>query len=393
MKALKPIKKMSKEGREKRVLLALVEYYIKTGKPVGSSILKEADIGELSSATIRNYFARLEDEGYLVQQHSSGGRLPTEKAFRFYAHEHINSHEILPEIEKDCRTLDNHDSRKITSYLQFAAEELSRLTNSAIFLSAPRFDHDYITAIKFISIDNTHSLCIIITDFGVIKTEVIYVEKKLSAFSVKRIEDYFQWRLTGHNPPLHLEAEEEQLAQKIYNELIVRYIVGYSNFTDYEIYRTGFSKLITYPEFHDASQLATSLSLFENSHSMRLLLKECTKHNAIRFWIGTDLESYSTLTPNCAILAIPYRINSQPVGAIGLLSSMRIPYDKLFALLYLFSDIISETVTRNIYKFKIKYRQPQQSPLSLDTENTQLLHQTEPLLLEDMNTISGVEKK
>ncbi|MBA3603016.1 MAG: heat-inducible transcriptional repressor HrcA [Parachlamydiaceae bacterium] len=391
MKTLKPIKKMSKEGREKRVLLALVEYYIKSGKPVGSSILKEVDVGDLSSATIRNYFARLEEEGYLIQQHISGGRLPTEKAFRLYAQEHIESRGLAAEIEKNCRSIDNNDSRKITSYLQLAAEELSRLTNSAIFLSAPRFDHDFITAIKFISIDNTHGLCVIITDFGVIKTEVIYVEKKLSAFSIKRIEDYFQWRLTGHNPPHNIEIDEEQLAQKIYNELLVRYIVGYSNFTDYEIYRTGFSKLITYPEFYDATQLATSLSLFENSHSMRLLLKECSKHNAMKFWIGTDLEPYSTLTPNCSILAMPYRINSHPVGAIGLLSSMRIPYDKLFALLYLFADIISETVTRNIYKFKIKYRQPQQSPLSFDIQNSQLLHQTEPLLLEDMNTILGVE--
>lgn len=380
------IKKMNKEGREKRVLLALVEYYIQTGKPVGSSSLKEVDIGDLSSATIRNYFARLEQEGYLIQQHTSGGRIPTEKAFRYYAKENVESRELPPEVKERCQTIENHDSRKITSYLQQAAEELGRLTHSAIFLSAPRFDHDSITTIKFISIDNTHGLCIIITDFGVIKTEIVYVDKKLSAFSIKRIEDYFQWRLTGHNPPDHIEPDEERLAQKIYNELVVRYIVGYSNFTDYEIYRTGFSHLITYPEFHDATQLATSLSLFENSHSMRLLLKECSKHNAMKFWIGTDLESYSTLTPNCAILAIPYRIATQPVGAIGLLSSMRIPYDKLFPLLYLFSDMISETITRNIYKFKIKFRHPHESP-ALAAENTQLLSQAEPLLLENMNTL------
>lgn len=383
MKALKPIKKLSKEDRERRVLLALVEYYILNGKPVGSATLKEADIGDLSAATIRNYFAHLEQEGYLEQQHSSGGRIPTDKAFRIYAQDQMNARELSHEIEKEIKELGQNDSREIAAYLQLVAEELSRMTNSAVFLSAPRFDHDFITTIKLVTVDHIRSLCIIVTDFGVIKTEVIHLDRRLSTFSIKRIEDYFQWRLTGITPPENLDLEEEQLAQKIYNELVVRYIVGYSNFTDDEIYRTGFSKLIAYPEFHDATTLASSLSLFENRHSMRLLLKDCSKHNTLKFWIGEDLAPYSTLTPDCAILATPYRINTHVAGAIGILSSVRIPYGKLFNLLRIFSEVISETITRNMYKFKIKYRQPQQ-PLNLNTAEPRLLKQADPLLLEDM---------
>lgn len=384
MKTLNSIKKMSKEDRERRVLLALVEYYILSGKPVGSATLKEADIGDLSAATIRNYFARLEEEGYLIQQHTSGGRLPTDKAFRLYAQEKINCCYLTPEEEEEIRALHSHDSREIASYLQAAAEELSRMTSSAVFLSAPRFDHDFITAIKLLGIDQKRILCVIVTDFGVVKTEVIHVEKKLSAFAIKRIEEYFQWRLTGLNPPENLIQEEEILAQKIYNELVVRYIVGYSNFSDDEIYRTGFSKLVAYPEFHDAAILASSLSLFENKHSMRLLLKDCSKHNTVKFWIGEDLIPYAALTPNCSILATPYRINTQAAGAIGILSSVRIPYGKIFSILNAFSQVISQTLTRNMYKFKIKYRQPQQQPLDLNTAEIRLIKQTEPLLLEDL---------
>lgn len=380
MTTLHPIKKTSKEEREKRVLFALVEYYILSGKPVGSSTLKEADIGDLSSATIRNYFAHLEEEGYLVQQHTSGGRMPTDKAFRLYAREQMESKDISPEMQNEISSLSQHESREIASYLQQAAEELSRLTNSAVFLSAPRFDHDFIINIKLLSIDSTRCLCVVVTDFGTIKTEVIQIDRKLSSFSIKRIEEYFHWRLTGLNPPENFESEEEQIAHKIYNELILRYIVGYSNFTDDEIYRTGFSKLIVYPEFHDATLLASSLALFENKPSMRLLLKDCTKHNSIKFWIGDDLAS---LPQNCAILAAPYKINRHPAGAIGLLSSVRIPYGKLFGLLNAFSEVISATITRNMYKFKIQYRHPQQ-PLSLDQAEARLIKQTEPLLLEDM---------
>jgi heat-inducible transcriptional repressor len=116
---------------------------------------------------------------------------------------------------------------------------------------------------------------------------------------------------------------------------------------------------------------------------MRLLLKECTSHDVLKFWIGDDLFPYTIQTPSCSILAIPYRINNQAVGAIGLLSSIRIPYKQLFALLHQFSDIVSQTLTHNLYKFQIQYRQPQEKPLNLKAE-TQLLKQTEPLLLEDM---------
>lgn len=384
MKALNPIKKMSKEEREKRVLLALIDYYILSGKPVGSTTLKEVDIGDLSAATIRNYFAHLEEEGYLVQQHTSGGRLPTDKAFRLYAHEHLHSRELTPEIESEINPLRHNDSREIASYLQEVAEELSRLTNSAVFLSAPRFDHDFITSIKLLVIDHARCLCVIVTDFGVIKTEVIQIDRKFSSFSIKRIEEYFHWRLTRLNPPESLEPEEEQLAHRIYNELVIRYFVGYSNFSDEEIYRTGFSRLVAYPEFHDAAVLASSLSLFESRPSMRLLLKDCSKHNTLKFWIGDDLAPYAITTPNCAILTAPYKINTQCAGAIGLLSSVRIPYGKLFSLLSAFSEIISATITRNMYKFKIKYRQPLQPLMNLEMVEKRLLKQTEPLMLEDM---------
>lgn len=379
--AVAPVKKSNKEDRERRVLLALVEYYIQSGQPVGSATLKEVGIDDLSAATIRNYFARLDEEGYLIQHHSSGGRTPTDKAFRLYAQEQMGS---TSEINPNLETLESNETRAIATYLQSAAEELSKLTQSAIFFSAPRFDHDFITQIKLVTIDPTRCLCILVTDFGVVKTEIIHIDKKLTAFAIKRIEEYFHWRLTGYNPPKNFEADEEALAKRIYNELLVRYIVAYSNFTEDEIYRTGFSKLIAYPEFHDASRLATSLSLFENSHSMRLLLKDCSTHNSLKFWIGDDLLPYAQQSPNCAILAIPYKINNHVVGAIGLLSSVRIPYGKLFGLLQTFSETISKAITRTIYKFKIQYRHPHQQPLNLSKNEVHLLKQAEPLLLEDM---------
>lgn len=382
MKALRPIpiKKTGKQDRERQVLLGLVDYFIKTGKPVGSNTLKDAGFGDLSSATLRNYFAHLEDTGYLTQAHTSGGRIPTSKAYRLFAQAYIDSSDPLE--EKPFQHLRQFDSREIAVFLQEAAESLGKISRCAVFLSAPRFDHDMVVDIKLVSLDAFRCLCILITDFGVVQTEILRLPEKLSSFAVKRIEGYFHCRLTGISRPENLEPEEETIAQAFYNELMLRYIVGYSNFVDEDVYRTGFSNLLTYPDFQEAKMLAGTLSLFENVHGMRLLLRECLALDQLKVWIGEDLDNYAP-NSNCSILSIPYYINRKAVGAIGIMGPMRIPYRMFFSLLRQFSDTVSETLTKNIYKFKISFRQPQEGTLYLQKEENKLIGQSRLILLED----------
>ena len=382
MKTWKPvsIKRVGKHDRERQVLLGLVEFYIQTGKPVGSNALKEAGFGDLSSATIRNYFAHLEETGYLMQSHSSGGRIPTYLAYRTYAQTFL--HDDSSELKgDDFQSLRQFDSREIALFLQEAAESLSRLGHCAVFLSAPRFDHDFVVDLKLIPLDAFRCLCVLITDFGVVQTEVLPLPEKLSSFAIKRIENYFHWRLRGVEQPEDLEPGEEAIGQNFYNELMLRYIVGYSTFVDEDIYRTGFSRLLDYADFQNASLLASGLSLFENMHSMRLLLKECKALDRLKFWIGDDLATYVS-NPNCSVIAIPYYINHKPVGAVGLLGPTRLPYRTLFSTMRLFSENVSETLTRNIYKFKISFRQPEIGKLYLQKEEYQLIGQSRPILLE-----------
>lgn len=352
------VKRSQKQERERSVLLGLVEYYLNTGKPVGSNTLKDAGFGELSSATIRNYFASLESEGYLIQQHTSGGRIPTDKALRLYAQEQLDHITLDSHSNAVLEKLAAIETGEIARYLQQAADTLSDLTGCAVFLNAPRFDQDFIVQIKFVEVDVQRALCVLLTSFGVIHTEVVHIDKKLSSFSVKRIEGYFQWRLTGHGKPEHMEREEEALAQQLYNEVMVRYIVGYSNFIDEEIYRTGFSKLLRYAEFQEAGALAGSLSLFENAQSMRHLLHETTTHETLKFWIGSDLDSYISDPQHSAVITIPYRVNHQTVGSIGVLGPSRISYKKLFGILHHFSETISKVLTRDLYRYKISIRTP-----------------------------------
>ncbi|QVL56189.1 MAG: heat-inducible transcriptional repressor HrcA [Simkaniaceae bacterium] len=375
-------KRKQRAEREREVLLGLVELYLLTGKPVGSNTLKENGFDNISSATIRNYFAILEKEGYLMQQHSSGGRIPTSLAYKLYANFHINSCQIDP---KDLALLQkelNHDTREIAGYLQNGAELLSNLTQGAVFLSAPRFDQDIIIDIKLVGIDAKRCLIVVITDFGLVHTEILYTPKKLSSFSLKRIESYFHFRLTGLDRP-KLNQEEEDLASNFYNEIMMRHIVGYSNFSAIDIYKTGFSKLLRFPEFQDATVLATGLSIFENTSFMRKLLGRCTREGDLKVWIGDDIHHPSASIAQSSIIAIPYYIHGKAIGAIALLGPIRMPYPKLFGILRTFSQILSEVLTRNLYKYKITYRQPKSEQVEMQTAPPKLIKQDDPLQLED----------
>jgi len=381
-------KKPSKQDREQAVLLGLVELYLQTGKPVGSQTLKECGFDSLSPATLRNYFANLEELGFLKQQHSSGGRIPTHQAYKLYAESTYESSELNHAEKQKLHALLSKETREVHLYLQKATETLANWSQSAIFLSSPRFDQDFVLEVKLVSLDAHRLLCALITDFGTIRSEVLFTDKKLSAFSIKRIEQFFHWRLTGQEKP-SLSDEEEKTALLLYNEAMLRHLVNYSHFSSSDLVKTGFSKMLHYPDFMDASSLASGLALFEDDEALHRLLADACKRSGISFHIGEDLGSFSALANTCSVLTIPYKIDQAIVGAIGLLCPSRAPYKKHFALLKAASSILSDSLTRSLHKFKITYRQPKTEQIDFSKQTILLSNQGSDrksgFLLEDQH--------
>ncbi len=356
--------------RALEVLLGLVELYIEQGKPVGSNTLREQGFEHLSSATIRNYFVDLERRGLLHQAHTSGGRTPTSEAFRLYASEALENHH--PHT-KELGELEFSASKQLLPFLQLGAERLSEISGYATFLSSVRFDQDFILDIKLVGIDEKRALCVMVTDFGQIYTEVLSLPTKISSFALKRIEGYIVWRIKGGEQPANLSQMELSFAGDFYSEIMVRYLVRYSNYSDEDVFRTGFSRLLTYPEFNDPLALATGLSLFENPAHMRLLLNDCVREGSIRFWIGKDLASYGAGGDMCTVLAIPYYIGTTAAGAIGLLGPSRMPYPELFGLMKDISTHLTNSLTKTLLKFKISFRQPRSTTPYLNDQTAQNL--------------------
>ncbi len=348
---------MAKKDREIALLFGLIELFLKSNKPVGSHTLQENGFEFLSSATIRNYFSKLEKNGLLKQQHSSGGRIPTSLAFRKYASHCLDELSISSESEQFLSKHLKSEKQELSAYLQESAEILSHMTQCGAFLLMPIFDQDFIRTIKLVDMGNKQLLAIIVTDFGLIQTETLYLPKELLPKQIHKLEAFCLWKLGKEENPKIEDANLSKIAQYIYNELIVRHLTGSSSSAE-TIYQTGLSKLLSYAEFQDPSSFAHVLNLFEDLSLIHPLLNESCKLGNLSCWIGEELFSFSPFATSCSILTVPYFIGQIPVGAVALLGPLRLPYKELFGILHCFANHISETLTKNVYKFKIQFHSP-----------------------------------
>jgi heat-inducible transcriptional repressor len=351
-----------KAEREKQVLFGLIDLYIQTGKPVGSMTLQEAGFESLSPATIRNYFVKLEEEGLLVQGHSSAGRIPTPSAYKLFIEEAGSNYTLDPKEKKWIRTRLIKETKEVISYLQEAADFLAELAGCASFLSSLRFDQDFVHDIRLVPLDESRLLSVLITDFGLVHTEIMRLETKLSHFSVKRLESFFRHKMTGLDKQ-ELSDEEEVLAKKLYNEVLMRHLVNHVHFTHSDLYKTGFSKLLSQADFAQIADLSSVMALFENENSLHTILSDAQRTSQLIRYVGDDLNHFiKTKEPIASVLAVPYFIHQNTAGAFGILIPMRSDYKRLIALLKLVSECISETLTKSVYTYKISYRKPSINP-------------------------------
>ncbi len=336
-----------KQEREEKVLLGLIDLYIKTARPVGSQTLQECGFSDLSSATIRNYFARLEKEGFLTQAHASGGRMPTDKAFHFFAAKCLQEPVVAASATQPVR--------EVAALLDREAERLSRETRTAVVITSPRFDHDFIRDIRIVVIDDFRILAVLITDFGLVKSEVIATAQAIDAKIAARLEANFLWHIRGREgSPAELDGAWQQSAQELYQEIMVRFLVGYSHFPRPDLHKKGFSTLLSYPECGDPVPLAEILGLFEQEEALFALAQEAV--SGIKLWIGSDLSSFGC---NAAtLIAMPYHLHQKSVGMILMLAPTRMDYKKALEKIQTLSQGLSEHLTASLYTFKLSYREP-----------------------------------
>ncbi len=356
-RSIKVQRRPNRSDREHAILISLVETYLKTRKPVGSQTLQEAEFSSLSSATVRNYFASMEEAGYIKQQHASGGRIPEAKAYAEYAkHCYELFSKEKPKKEAQPRIEDTYSTNDVVRLLEQTAEKLSQTVKAAVAITSPRFDHDAITDLRFVFIDIQRCLCVILTEFGLVHTSVISTPFTLSHALLRNADRFSRYRLFNEQQEPSTYSEEELANIRfLYQEAMARYFVNYTSVSDQDLWRTGFSRL-TYTQVDSVEDITSMVSLLENTNALRGFSKEAIRSGLLHFWVGEELLPYSQGKPSCSLIVCPYRVGEKPVGSLSIICPMQVHYLQMFRSLRDTANYLTEVLTNVLLHHKISYR-------------------------------------
>lgn len=326
---------MEMDERKIRILQAIINDYINTAEPVGSrTIAKKYDLG-ISSATIRNEMADLEEMGYLEQLHSSSGRKPSNKGYRLYVDKLMHVPNLTPEEQHIIKTqIIDTALFEIDKIIKQTTSLLSELTKLTCIVKTPSVSRSYIKHIQLINIDSNNVLLVIITDNGIIKNNVIRVGKNVSAESLAKLSNILNSRLKDLNcEQINLEVINNlriDLAgyEDIFNATIPVLYECLSSSDNREIYTEGTTNIFNYPEYKDIEKAREFLSLVDNKDKIVGLL-----NNGSNISVKIGNENFIEGAEDCSVVSAVYSLNDRPIGEIGVIGPTRIPYSKVISIL------------------------------------------------------------
>jgi heat shock gene repressor HrcA len=326
---------MEMDERKIRILQAIINDYINTAEPVGSrTIAKKYDLG-ISSATIRNEMADLEEMGYLEQLHSSSGRKPSNKGYRLYVDKLMHVPSLTPEEQHIIKTqIIDTALFEIDKIIKQTTSLLSELTKLTCIVKTPSVSRSYIKHIQLINIDSNNVLLVIITDNGIIKNNVIRVGKNVSTEALAKLSNILSTRLKNLNcEQINLEVINNlrmDLAgyEDIFNATIPVLYECLNSSGNREIYTEGTTNIFNYPEYKDIEKAREFLSLLDNKDKIVGLL-----NNDSNISVKIGNENFIEGAEDCSVVSAVYSLNDKPIGEIGVIGPTRIPYSKVISIL------------------------------------------------------------
>ncbi|GBF10123.1 heat-inducible transcriptional repressor HrcA [Tepidibacillus infernus] len=343
--------------RQKKILKAIVTHYIESAEPVGSrSISKRQDIG-FSSATIRNEMADLEEMGYLEQPHTSAGRVPSNRGYRYYVDHLMNPEDSI--ISKDILTniskVFTDQFNEFEQLIEQTAIILSQITNYTSIILGPEIYHTKLKNIQIVPITDESLVVILVTNTGKVEHKMLTIPQGVSINEIEKMVRFLNHKLSGI--PLY------QLKSKIFMEInkefqrnsyefeqsmkmIDQILLNLDETTlDNKIYMGGTTNILNQPEFSDINTIKDLLTLFEKTDTIRQLVS--SNHKGIEVKIGTENEI--EIASNCSIITATYEFEGKPLGTIGIFGPTRMDYGRVIRILEFLTKDLSEFISR-LYK-------------------------------------------
>lgn len=326
--------------RKRKILQAIIDEYIGTAEPVGSrAISKKQNLG-LSSATIRNEMADLEEMGYLVQPHTSAGRIPSDSGYRFYVNQLMQRYQLGMEAIERLQEQLNSRVNQLDRIIRSAGLAASALTDYTTFVTAPRTNESIINKIDLVRVSEHHIMLIIVTD--TVKSRRIHINlniEECNEFAALLNREFSGKRLSDITP------EQIKTAVEMSDDVRFKNIIGYfyeaiEEEDRSEIYIHNANHILKYPEYSDVEKAYDIFELLEDKAAFRHLLSQQNMNGGVNASIGKENES--EILSDCSLVTVNYSLNGSSVGKLGVIGPKRMNYAKVFASL----DMIAHEIDK-----------------------------------------------
>ncbi len=328
---------MELDDRKLKILKAIISNYLETGEPVGSRTISKYTDLNLSSATIRNEMADLEELGLIMQPHTSAGRIPTDKGYRLYV-DHMMVEKDTEMEEMKTQLLERVD--KMESLLKQVAKVLAYNTNYATLVTAPQYQNSKLKFIQLSQVDARQLLAVIVVDGNVIKNKLMQVERMLENDEILKLNVLLNTFLQGASlQDINLEMIQTIKTQAgefadIMENVFQGIAEAIHEADQVEIYTSGTTNMLKYPELGNIEQTTKLLEALEEKQGLDELIDDSMNGenpNGIQVYIGE--EAPVSNMKDCSIVTATYELAEGARGTIGIIGPKRMDYQKVVSTL------------------------------------------------------------
>lgn len=329
---------MGLDERKIVILKAIIKTYLETGEPVGSRTISKYTDLKLSSATIRNEMSDLEEMGYIVQPHTSAGRIPSDKGYRFYVDQ------IMQEKEQEVtevKELMIQRVDRVELVLKKLAQLLAANTNYAAMISGPQYHRNKLKFIQLSQMDMNKLLVVIVVEGNLIKNTVVNLADDITQEELLNLNILLNSSLNGLTmEEINLGVISRLKEQAGIHSQVIDLVLGEvaeaikADEEDLQIYTSGATNIFKYPELSDGAKASQLISTLEQKELLQELItdvNETEEHNGIQVYIG-DETPLQTMK-DCSVVTANYELGEGIRGTIGIIGPKRMDYEKVLGTL------------------------------------------------------------
>ncbi len=321
------------DERKTKILHAIIRNYLETGEPVGSRTISKYSDLNLSSATIRNEMSDLEELGYIVQPHTSAGRIPSDKGYRFYVDN------LMEQKEKEVTEIKEfmiERTEKMEQVLKQVVKLLANNTNYATMITAPSYHRNKVKFIQLSQVDANQMLAVIVTEGNIVKNKMIAVTEVLDNETMLKLNILLNTSLNG----LSLEEinlvtiarlkEQAGIHSNIISDVLDAVAAAVEEDEDLQIYTSGATNIFKYPELSDSQKASELISTFEEKQQLVSLVNQTLSNEeetGIQVYIGN--ESPVATMRDCSVVTATYELGEGMQGTIGIIGPKRMDYENV----------------------------------------------------------------